>query len=241
MIAKLLKFARKGNIEVQPVGLNAVVRDTTELISKTLSHKNVTVDHKLDDTIPQLMGDANQMEQVVMNLMVNAADAMPAGGAVTVATAARTFGHEAANIHPLLAPGSYVILRVTDSGAGISDDVRDKIFDPFFTTKEKGKGTGLGLAMVYSIVKEHKGAVTVESQLGKWTTFRVYIPAAPAKQIVRPAFTETHQMEVGSVLIVEDEIDTLSFVRETIESFGYTVISDDNAIRATQIFKEKAD
>jgi PAS domain S-box-containing protein len=241
MIAKLLKFARKGNIEVQPVGLNAVVRDTTELISKTLSHKNVTVDLKLDDTIPQLMGDANQMEQVVMNLMVNASDAMPAGGSVTVATAARTFGHEAANIHPLLVPGSYVILSVTDSGTGISDEVRDKIFDPFFTTKDKGKGTGLGLAMVYSIVKEHKGAVTVESQLGKWTTFRVYIPAAPAQQVVRPAFSGSHQPEAGSVLIVEDEIDTLNFVKETIESFGYTVISDDNAIRAMQIFKEKAD
>jgi PAS domain S-box-containing protein len=241
MIAKLLKFARKGKIEVQPIGLNAVVRDTTELISKTLSHKNVTVELKLDDTVPQLMGDANQMEQVVMNLMVNAADAMPAGGSVTIATVARTFGHEAAYIHPLLAPGSYVILSVTDSGAGISDDVRDKIFDPFFTTKDKGKGTGLGLAMVYSIVKEHKGAVTVDSQLGKWTTFRVYIPAAPAPQIVRPVHAAVHQPEAGSVLIVEDEIDTLNFVRETIESFGYTVISEDNAIRAMQIFKEKAD
>jgi len=241
MIAKLLKFARKGSIEVQPVDLNAVVRDTTELIGKTLSHKNVTVDLKIDDAVPQLMGDANQMEQVVMNLMVNAADAMPAGGTVTVATTAKTFGHEAENIHPLLAPGSYVILRVTDSGAGISDDVRDKIFDPFFTTKDKGKGTGLGLAMVYSIVKEHKGAVTVESQLGKWTTFRVYIPSAPAQQVVRPMFHETHQPAAGSVLIVEDEVDTLSFVRETIESFGYTVLSEDNAIRAMQIFREKAD
>ncbi|NJD57444.1 MAG: PAS domain S-box protein, partial [Nitrospirae bacterium] len=241
MISKLLKFARKGKIDMQPVSLNSVVRDTTELISKTLSHRNISVDLKLDDMLPQLMGDSNQMEQVVMNLMVNAADAMPAGGVVTLATAAKTFGNEAAQVHPLLAPGAYVILSVTDSGSGIPDDVRDKIFDPFFTTKGQGKGTGLGLAMVYSIVKDHKGAVTVDSMVGKGTTFQVYIRAVPAQHIASDGAAENQQTERGCVLVVEDESDTLRFVSETIESFGYTVIAEDNAIRALKFFKEQAD
>lgn len=243
MISKLLKFARKGAVEVQPVELNSVVRDTTELISKTLSHRSVEVRLELDDTIPHLMGDPVQMEQVVMNLMVNAADAMSAGGTVTVTTAARDFGREAASIHPLLAPGSYVILSVTDTGSGIPDDIRDKIFDPFFTTKAQGKGTGLGLAMVYGIVKDHKGAVTVASQPGKGTTFEVYVPAAPVCQVVQSAFSGSPEpeREMGSVLIVEDQSDMLKFVSETVQALGYKVISEGNAVRALQIFKEKAD
>jgi len=166
---------------------------------------------------------------------------MPEGGTVKVTTAAKTFGREAAQIHPLLAPGSYVILSVTDSGTGISAAIKNKIFDPFFTTKEQGKGTGLGLAMVYGIVKDHKGAVTVASQVGKWTTFQVYIPSAPGWQPVQPAIPESPQPVAGKVLIVEDESDTLKFVSETVQSFGYSVISEGDAVRALQIFKERSD
>jgi PAS domain S-box-containing protein len=239
MISKLLKFARKGTVDIQPVALNSVVRDTTELIGKTLSHRNVEVKLALDDTIPPLLGDANQMEQVVMNLMVNAADAMPSGGTIKVATTVRKFGHEAAIIHPLLVPGSYVILRVTDSGTGIPDDVKDKIFDPFFTTKEQGKGTGLGLAMVYGIVKEHKGAVTLSTQVGRGTTFEVYIPAAPVAPASQPSESAPKPAS-GTVMIVDDEEETLRFVRDTVESFGYKVIAVGNAIQALQIFREKS-
>jgi len=243
MISKLLKFARTGTVDVQPVELNSVVRDTTELISKTLSHRSVEVRLELDDAIPHIMGDSIQMEQVIMNLMVNAADAMSAGGTVTVATAAKDFGRLAAFIHPLLAPGSYVILSVTDTGTGIPDDIRDKIFDPFFTTKSQGKGTGLGLAMVYGIVKDHKGAVNVASQPGKGTTFEVYIPAAPVSRVFQSAFPEIPEPEraMGSVLIVEDNSDLLKFASETVQALGYRVISEGNAIRALQLFKERAD
>ena len=241
MIAKLLKFARKGALDFQPVDLNSVVRDTAELMSKTLSHRNVEARLELDPAIPHLIGDANQMEQVIMNLMVNAADAMPEGGTVKVVTSAKAFGREAAHIHPLLAPGSYVILSVTDSGTGISAAIQHKIFDPFFTTKEQGKGTGLGLAMVYGIVKDHKGAVTVASQVGKWTMFQVYIPSAPGWQPAQPAFPESPQPATGTVLIVEDEIETLKFVSETVQSFGYAVISEGDAVRALQVFKERSD
>ena len=241
MIAKLLKFARKGSLDFQPIDLNSVVRDTAELMSKSLSHRNIEARLELDDTIPHLVGDANQMEQVIMNLMVNAADAMPEGGTVKVKTAAKTFGREASQIHPLLTMGPYVILSVTDSGIGIAAGIQNKIFDPFFTTKEQGKGTGLGLAMVYGIVKDHKGAVTVASQVGKWTTFQVYIPSVPGWQPVQPALPDSPQPATGTVLIVEDESDTLKFVSDTVQSFGYSVISEGDAVRALQIFKERSD
>jgi len=241
MISKLLKFARKGTFEIQPVELNAVIRDTAELMGKTLSHRNVEVHLELDSTLPFIMGDANQMEQVVMNLMVNAADAMPEGGRVMVKTAAKDLGRETLLIHPLLTPGTYVILTVMDSGSGISDDIREKIFDPFFTTKEQGKGTGLGLAMVYGIVKEHKGVVTVASQVGKGTTFEVYVPASLICLIPPSGRFEAPAPERGSVLVIDDQSDVLAFVSETIQSVGYKVISVDNAVFALQLFKEKAD
>jgi PAS domain S-box-containing protein len=240
MISKLLKFARKGTIDIQPVELNAVVRDTYELISKTLSGKKVEVSLELNETIPTLMGDANQIEQVIMNLMVNAGDAMPSGGIVTVKTDAREIGSEASFIHPLLTPGPYVILTVSDTGTGIPDDIRDKIFDPFFTTKEQGKGTGLGLAMVYGIVKEHKGVITVASQTGKGTAFKVYIQASEMHLPARSSFSDLSETDRGSVLVIDDHKEMLSFVSETVQSLGYAVKSANNAIFALQMFKESA-
>ncbi|MDP2157152.1 MAG: ATP-binding protein [Nitrospirota bacterium] len=240
MISKLLKFARKGAIDIQPVDLNSVVRDTYELISKTLSGKKAEVRLELNETIPALMGDANQIEQVIMNLMVNAGDAMPSGGIVTVKTAARELGREASFIHPLLAPGLYVILTVSDTGIGIPEDIRDRIFDPFFTTKVQGKGTGLGLAMVYGIVKEHKGVITVESQSGKGTAFNVFIPASKVQFPAQSLFSDFSETARGSVLVIDDHKEMLSFVSETVEALGFTVKSTNNAIFALQMFKENA-
>jgi two-component system, cell cycle sensor histidine kinase and response regulator CckA len=240
MISKLLRFARKGAIDIQPVELNAVVRDTYELISKTLSGKQAEVSLELNETIPEIMGDANQIEQVIMNLMVNAGDAMPSGGRITVKTDASEIGREATQIHPLLAPGPYVILTVSDTGTGISDDIRNKIFDPFFTTKEHGKGTGLGLAMVYGIVKDHKGVITVETQSGKGTTFNVYLPASHVGLPSRSLICDFGEMAKGTVLVIDDHKEMLSFVSETVESLGYIVKSANNAIFALQLFKESA-
>lgn len=241
MISRLLRFARKGAIDMQLVELNAIVRDTYDLISKTLSVKNAEVILELDETIPALMGDANQIEQVIMNLLVNAGDAIPSGGVITVKTAARQIGREEASvIHPLLTPGHYVILTVSDTGTGIPDDIRDMIFDPFFTTKEQGKGTGLGLAMVYGIVKEHKGVITVTSLPGKATTFTVYLPASQVELLSRSAFSDFDGMAVGSVLIIDDHKDMLLFVRETVESLGFTVKSTTNPVIGLQMFKESA-
>jgi len=240
MISRLLKFARKGAIDIQPIDLNAIVRDTYELISKTLSGRKVEVILDLDKTIPALMGDANQLEQVIMNLMVNAGDAMPSGGVVTVKTDFREIGREASYIHPLLTSGPYEILTVSDTGIGIPDNIRDKIFDPFFTTKEQGKGTGLGLAMVYGIVKEHKGVITVASVPGKGTSFNIYIPASQVQLPSWSSFSDFNETAKGSILIIDDDMEMLSFVSETVQSLGYTVKSSNNALFALQMFKENS-
>lgn len=240
MISKLLKFARKGTIDILPVDLNSVVRDTYELISKTLSGKQAVVSLKLDETIPEIMGDANQIEQVIMNLMVNAGDAMPSGGLVTVNTYARELGSEASFIHPLLTPGPYVILTISDTGTGIPEHIRDKIFDPFFTTKEKGKGTGLGLAMVYGIVQDHRGVITVETHPGKGTTFNVYLPASIMGLADEPLMTYLGETAKGSVMVIDDNKEILSFVTDTVSSLGYQVKSTSNAILALQMFRENA-
>jgi CheY-like chemotaxis protein len=156
-------------------------------------------------------------------------------------TAVKEFGREASLIHPLLVPGAFVILSVADTGSGIPDDIRERIFDPFFTTKEQGKGTGLGLAMVYGIVKEHRGVVTVSSQVGKGTTFLVYVPASPIGRVVQPLAPESSEQETGSILVIDDQSEMLTFVSETIQAFGHKVISADSSVYALQVFKERAD
>src|SRR3990172_2281150 len=127
-----------------------------------MGKKAVEVKMSLDNFVPSVFGDSNQIEQVLMNLLVNAGDAMPTGGTLSVSTSMVDLGDKASSVHPLLVPGKYILLSISDTGTGIPDEIKDKIFDPFFTTKEPGKGTGLGLAMVYGIVKEHKGVIGVK-------------------------------------------------------------------------------
>ncbi len=238
MITRLLRFARKESMEKQPINLNSVVADTYELIGKTLSNKNVKVSLELDETIPAFMGDANQMEQVIINLMVNAGDSMPSGGMINVKTAFREIGVEASTIHPLLVPKAYLELTISDTGTGIPDNIRNRIFDPFFTTKDRGKGTGLGLAMVYGIIKEHEGVITVAGRPGKGTAFTVYVPAAQAGQMAQTRPAESGENKKGGILVIEDNREMLLFVAETVKSLGYEVRSVNNAVVALQIFKE---
>jgi len=179
MIGKLLSFSRKEQFELVPTDLNAVVRETVELLDRSVAHRNVTISSSLDDNLPLLMGDRLHIEQVLTNLVLNAADAMPGGGNITVTTVTVNLGDRRAAELPVLAPGAYVLLTVSDTGTGIAGDIMHRIFEPFFTTKDAGKSTGLGLAMVYGIVKSHNGEIQVESSEGKGATFSLYFPVAP--------------------------------------------------------------
>lgn len=241
MVAKLLSFARKETLEMVPTNLNDVVKDTVELLERTMVNKNVKAVVELEEGLPAVSGDSIQLEQVITNLIVNAMDAMPGGGTVTLRTSLRDLKHDASHVHPLLAPGRYVSLSVSDTGAGIPDEIIGKIFDPFFTTKGPGKGTGLGLAMVYGIVKGHRGEIQVKSSTGVGATFEVFFPATDSPL---QDSSENVGLDVAGregVLVVDDETDILSFLKDTLESHGYRVHVADNPVYAQDLFIKIAD
>ena len=177
IVSKLLSFARKGKFVALPLNFNDVMKDAVELLERVVSKKKVELQVEMGRDIPVVKGDSTQLEQVIMNLVMNAADAMPDGGTITLSTSLKNISRSDTMIHPLLTPGDYVFLKVADTGTGIPHEIMDKIFDPFFTTKGPEKGTGLGLAIIYGIVREHGGVVLVTSHLGRGTTFEVYLPA----------------------------------------------------------------
>ncbi len=241
MVSRMLSFARKGSFEIVPVNLNAIVKDTFELMDRMMAKKDIELKLETDGAIPAIKGDSNQIEQVIMNLVVNAADAMSHGGAITISTSMVDLGGGASRVHPLLTPGRYVVLGISDTGTGISEQIRDKIFDPFFTTKESGKGTGLGLATVYGIVKEHKGTINLKTQVGKGTTFEIFFPAAEGvvKMVEKMPVHVKEQRE--RILVIDDEEGVLSFVKDVLESKGYGVLATDNAVYALEVCKEISD
>jgi signal transduction histidine kinase len=173
ILKNLLRFSRQETAEMSPIELNAVVQDTVKLVSHQLGMKNIQVAASLSEDPLNVLGNANQLEQVLLNLMMNAGDAMESGGTVTVATR--------------LVQGSKAMIQVSDTGGGIPPEVVSRVFDPFFTTKPVGKGTGLGLSVSYGIVKEHKGDITVRSKVGEGTTFTIVIPAVAPAAVAAPA------------------------------------------------------
>lgn len=188
MIKQMMRFARREAHEVLPLNLHDAVNDTVKLFEGALN-KNIKLSVDLDVHTYIVNGDPNQIEQVIMNLLVNAKDAMPDGGLLKISTRFIDVGGDPLNIPFYIMPGRYVILTISDTGSGIPKEIIDRIFDPFFTTKEKGKGTGLGLATVYGIIKDHKGYIYVQSDIGKGTTFDIYLPVS---RIISKTGTEPH-------------------------------------------------
>ncbi len=241
MVSRMLSFARKGSFEAVPINLNAIVKDAVELTERMLAKKDIEVKVKTDDAISPIDGDSNQIEQVIMNLVVNASDAMSHGGTITISTLKVSLGRDASRVHPLLTPGRYVVLRISDTGTGISEQIRDKIFDPFFTTKEIGKGTGLGLATVYGIVKEHKGVINLKTRAGEGTTFEIFFPTTEGVvEMVEkiPVYAKEGRKRI---LVIDDEEGVLSFVKDALESKGYGVLATDNSVYALEVCKEISD
>lgn len=233
MVSQLLGFARKGKVEEASLSMNDAVRETVKLMERVLEGR-VTVSLELADELPLMDGDVTQIEQVLMNLIVNARDAMPQGGVITFRTRAAVAGEDAA-LPPYLPAGRYIVLAVSDTGIGIPDGVRERIFEPFFTTKERGKGTGLGLAMVYGVVTEHHGYIDVQSRPGEGTTFRLFFPVStgrPALLRRSPSTLKGHE----TVLVIDDDETVLEFVKETLERNGYTVLGTTNPVSAIDLF-----
>lgn len=241
---QLLAFSRKQLLELKIVDLNAIVSDMERLL-RPLIGENVELVAKLAPDAGYTRADAGQLEQVLMNLVVNAKDAMPSGGTLTIQTENILIDDSTRRGQTFIRPGSYVMLSVSDTGMGMDKETQSRIFEPFFTTKEKGKGTGLGLSTVYGIVKQSGGYVMVQSELGSGSTFHIYLPqveGAAEKQAAPAARAAAGGTE--TILLVEDEESVRQLVHDTLEAKGYKVVdagNGDEGIRVAARYDGKID
>ncbi len=221
---QLLAFGRKQLLEMRLVNLGEVVRGLEKLLSRTL-HEDIQLEIRLPDRLGTIRADVGQIEQVLMNLAVNAQDAMPGGGVITIALDDVDLDGDVAT-HPDAEAGAYVRLSFSDTGTGMAPDIRERVFEPFFTTKPHGKGTGLGLATVYGIVTQHGGNIRVSSEPGQGTTFRIYLPRIDAPAEGRAAAPSAGPAAHGSetIMVVEDDPGVREFVRRALRQHGYRVI-----------------
>jgi two-component system cell cycle sensor histidine kinase/response regulator CckA len=236
---QLLAFSRMQVLQPQVINLNSVVEEMGKLLPRIIGEDVELVIHAPKD-LGSVRADAGQMEQVIMNLAVNARDAMPSGGKLLIETRNAELDHSYTSSHPLVHPGSYVQLSVSDNGTGMDAETQTHIFEPFFTTKEKGKGTGLGLATVYGIVKQSGGFIWVYSELGKGTCFKIYLPCVDRGEEVATISRQSTEVPNGTetVLLTEDEQDVREIARQFLESGGYQVIEAKDASEAIQLASE---
>jgi PAS domain S-box-containing protein len=222
---QLLAFGRKQLFSMRPVSLNQIISSMETMLGRLVS-ENIGITTALAPELGTAMADTGQIEQVLMNLVLNARDAMPEGGIIRIETANVDLAPAADARDGGIGPGAYVTLAVTDTGMGMDEDTRALIFEPFFTTKERGKGTGLGLAMAYGIIKQSGGAIEVRSKPGEGSTFTVYLPRidAEVEQVSATPVVEHSRSGQGTVLLVEDQEAVRSLVSSVLRKSGYHVI-----------------
>ncbi|PIP35903.1 MAG: hypothetical protein COX20_08790 [Desulfobacterales bacterium CG23_combo_of_CG06-09_8_20_14_all_52_9] len=239
---QLLTFSRKVESKLQPVDLNRIVDDVRMLLERTIP-KMIRIELHLMGNLHHVNADASQIEQVLMNLAVNARDAMPDGGTLRIETKNIVPDEGYRRTHPEFSPGNYVLLTVTDTGQGMEKTTLEHIFDPFFTTKEVGKGTGLGLAMVYGIVKNHHGHITCVSNPGEGTTFEIFLPGIGQLEGTSRIDTGTAEQRGGSeiILLVDDDTAVRGIGEAILQTFGYTVIGVEDGETALQAYREGSD
>jgi hypothetical protein len=236
---QLLAFSRKQVLQPRVMNLNGVVEDMGKLLPRLIG-EDVELGIRTAPGLGAIRADASQMEQIIMNLAVNARDAMPTGGRLIIETSNAELDRTYNSTHPIVKPGRYVLLAVSDTGTGMDTETQAHIFEPFFTTKEAGKGTGLGLATVYGVVKQSGGFIWVYSELGKGTSFKIYLPRVDQpedKANTTPPFAEAPR-GTETILLAEDEQDVREVAREFLESGGYTVIEACNGADALRLATE---
>jgi PAS domain S-box-containing protein len=233
---QLLAFSRMQVLQPRAMNLNSVVEEMGKLIPRLIGEDIELVVRMFAD-LGTIRADASQMEQIIMNLAVNSRDAMPNGGRFTIETSNVELDNLYRAAHPIVQPGKYVLLAVSDTGTGMDAQTQAHIFEPFFTTKEQGKGTGLGLATVYGVVKQSGGFIWVYSELGKGTTFKIYLPRVDEPAASIPVVQMSSQVFRGTetVLLAEDEQDVREVAREFLESAGYEVLEASGAEIALEI------
>ena len=239
LTGQLLAFSRKQIVEPKLLDLNAVAADMKGMLTRLIG-EDVTVTLALAPDLAPVLADRGQIEQIILNLAVNARDAMPAGGEVTIETSVEELDEDYAKMHLSAKPGTYVALSVTDTGTGLSPEARAHLFEPFFTTKEAGKGTGLGLATVYGIVTQYGGYVGVYSEAGKGTSFNLYFPKADGTAPVAAAPHPPSRAWTGTetILVVEDMAGLRALTHKMLERLGYKVLLATNADDALRWFQQ---
>jgi PAS domain S-box-containing protein len=238
---QLLVFGRKQPLLTENVDLKTLVSDLLKMVRRLIG-EHIAVEFIPGDQSGNVRANKGQLEQVLLNLCVNARDAMPNGGRLTIALEDVQFDHEYCEAHPWARPGSYASMRVTDTGSGMDLPTLARIFDPFFSTKPKEKGTGLGLSVVYGIIQQHDGLIDVHSEPGVGTTFRICLPiVARGASAVGETLTGVSEHGTGTILLVEDESAVRQLATKILERAGYRVLSAADGVEAIDIFKRHAE
>ncbi|MDX2263852.1 MAG: response regulator [Hyphomicrobiales bacterium] len=238
LTAQLLAFARRQPLDPKPVNPNALVANMSVLLQRTLGEHIVVETHLAPNAWMTLI-DINQLENAIINLAINARDAMPNGGALVIETANTYLDDAYASLHAEVASGEYVVIAVSDTGVGMSPEVAAKAFDPFFTTKEGGRGTGLGLSQVYGFVKQSKGHLKLYSELGHGTCVKLYLPRhmGDAPPATAPAAETAPLTGVETILLVEDEKGVRTFAKQALSDLGYSVLDASDAESALKLLE----
>src|SRR5690349_8515061 len=233
-------FSRKQVIQPKILDLNAVLQNLANMLLRLLG-EDIKFEADYVANLPRIAADTGMLEQIVMNLAVNSRDAMPNGGKLVVSTGSVLIDEAYAQNHPDSRAGQFVSLTVRDTGCGMDRKTLDRIFEPFFSTKEVGKGTGLGLATVYGIVKQHEGWIEVTSEVGVGTTFKIYFPVVQVCQnagVDSPIAPEQVRGGRETILIVEDEPVLRELIREVLQQYDYQVIEAGSGVEALRVWDE---
>jgi two-component system cell cycle sensor histidine kinase/response regulator CckA len=232
---QLLAFSRQQVVSLKNLDLNAVINTASQMLSRVV-REDIILGYQTSIPLGSIKADSGQIEQVLLNLVVNARDAMPDGGKITIETASVELDEKYCLGHGPVIPGEYVMLSVRDTGCGMEETIKSRVFEPFFTTKQPGKGTGLGLASVYGIVKQSGGYVWVYSEVGRGTTFKLYFPRVRT-DAEAPSMPHIYPESIGgdeTILLVEDETALREVTAFTLQSVGYTVVEADSPAQAIQ-------
>ncbi len=238
LTASLLAFARKQTLEPQPVDANQMLAGMDSLLRRTLG-EHIDVQLDCGSGLWTAMADPSQLESAVLNLCINARDAMPTGGRLGIGTANVHLDPEDVHLYPEARPGDYVMIAVSDTGIGVPTELIGRVFEPFFTTKEPGKGTGLGLSMVYGFVRQSHGHITLHSEPGTGTVVQLFLPRHAGAEVQRVTVADQADAAAGTVLLVEDDQQVLQLTKVQLESMGYQVIPAGNVTRALEVLQSQ--
>jgi PAS domain S-box-containing protein len=238
LTAQLLAFARGGKYDIKVASLNDVIVESLKIISGTFD-KSITIETHLDESLPTVEIDVVQIQQVLINLCVNARDAMPGGGWLTIQSSLAKLSEDDVRSQVDAKPGWFAVMMVSDIGVGMDENVKQRIFEPFFTTKKKGKGTGLGLSMVYGVIKNHGGFVNVYSDVGKGSVFKVYLPLSGKPEVLEHGSDEEMAGGHESILVIDDEEVIRQLADDMLSSYGYRVQLAADGEEGVKIYKKQ--